>query len=211
MAALQQPLPSAYAAAYAAYESAYARQTPLMAMVRAGPLFASYCKELGLPDSIMVQAVDLYQRAYCAHANSVKQMTASRHSRLFIACIFLCCRQAGILQSFSRMVAKFDSLINETLVKKTMFKETLEAIDYLENLIDGIKHEGDPIAVSWRPSTVGAALKTSGASLGEVKLTWSGGSVAFLVGRYNTKSPKLRDMTLEYFEKAEDEVEVAKL
>ncbi|KAG7006968.1 hypothetical protein G7Y79_00012g033040 [Physcia stellaris] len=204
MAALQQPLSPACSAAYAAYKSAYAQQTPLIAMVRAYPLFASYCKQLGLPDSVMVQAVDLYQRAYCAE---LKPMTSSRHSRLFIACIFLCCRQAEILQSFSEMVAKLDSLVNDSLVKKTLFKETLEAIDYLENFIDGIKLEDDPIVVSWRPSTDGAALETSGASLGEVKLTWSGGSVAFLVGRYNTKCPKLRDMRLQRVGKAEDGVE----
>ena len=179
-------------------------------MLRAYPLFASYCKQLGLPDNVMIQAVDLYQRAYCADGNSVKQMTSSRHSRLFVACIFLCCRQAGILQSFSGMVAKLDSLVNETLVKKTLFKETLEAIWYLENFIDDVKLEDDPIAVSWRPSTDSAALETAGASSGEVSLTWSGGSVAFLVGDYNTKCPKLRDMTPERVEKAEDEVEEAK-
>ena len=179
-------------------------------MLRACPLFTSYCKQLGLSDSVMAQAVDLYKRAYCADGSSVKPMTSSRHSRLFIACIFLCCRQGGVLQSLSGMVATFDSLVNNSLVKKTMFKEILEAIWYLENFVDDIKLEDDRIAVDWRASTDSAALETAGASSGVVSLTWSGGSVAFLVGDYTTKSPKLRDMTPEGVEKTENEVQEVK-
>ena len=114
------------------------------------------------------------------------------------------------MQYFSGMVAKYDSLIKDPLVKKTMFREALEAIWHLENFIDNMKLKDDPITVSWRPFTDSAGSEIVGPTSGEVKIMWSGGMVAFLVGQYNTKSPKLRDMGLKRTKKAEDGVEEAK-